>query len=257
MSIIFTTAFRDIGRKLWTGYYTRTNETYFDSFVNLASNIQYKLVVYVENDVKDALLQKCSFGDHIIFVDLKTVNTFYDQFLDLDREIISSEKYKSLIPEHRSAKPPHNHSEYNMINHSKVSFLHNTHILYQGYEYYAWIDFGSINADVANVPKTINFNMLSPKIIYHCLQLPPAEIKNEVDMLDVADVYLTGSSFIVHRNLVGEFETLYRQKIIEWQSKGITDDDQRLIFQIYYDRPDLFQLIVNPEWYTLYRMISN
>lgn len=255
-SIIFTTAYKDICRELWN-HYGRTNERYFAAFRNLAEHVQYKLVVYLENDIKDEVLKKGPFSDNIIFVDMRTVNTFYDIFLELDKKIISSEQYKRLIPHERSVNPEHVFSEYNMINHSKVNFLQNTRTLFPEYDYYAWIDFGSINENVTNIPKTMNFDMLSPKIIYHCLQNPHYPRRDEINMLQTFDIYFTGSSFIVHRDLVSDFETLYKQKIVEWQSKSITDDDQNLVLQIYYDHPELFQLVINPEWFTLYKMVSS
>ena len=256
MSIIFTTAYKNINRKSWN-HYGRTNEAYFDGFINLASNIKYKLVVYVEDDINNELLQKMNFGSNIIFINMQTIDTFYNQFLESDRKIINSEEYKRLIPDGRKINPEHIYSEYNLINHSKINFLKNTSIIFPEYDYYSWIDFGTINFNIGNIPKIVNFDMLSPKIIYHCLQPPPTVRRTEVDMLRTDDIFFTGSSFIVYKDLIGEFESIYKNKIIEWQSKGITDDDQNLVYQIYYDHPELFQIILNPEWFALYRMISS
>jgi hypothetical protein len=40
-------------------------------------------------------------------------------------------------------------------------------------------------------------------------------------------------------HLVENFETLWENKLIEWQEKYITDDDQNLVLQLYFDNPYL------------------
>jgi hypothetical protein len=52
--IIFTTAFRDIGREYWRDS-QRTNENYYEYFINLTNNIKYNLVVYLDDDIKNML----------------------------------------------------------------------------------------------------------------------------------------------------------------------------------------------------------
>jgi len=54
-NIIFTTAYKDISRKNWTSY-KRTNNDYLDGFYNLANNIQYPLIVYLEDNFKNEIL---------------------------------------------------------------------------------------------------------------------------------------------------------------------------------------------------------
>ena len=54
-NILFITAFRDIGRENWTGWLKRTNEEYIEYFKNLAYNISYKLIVFVEKDFIEKL----------------------------------------------------------------------------------------------------------------------------------------------------------------------------------------------------------
>ena len=53
-SIIFVSAFKNIGRDNWH-FLSRTVEEYCLLFYDLASIIQYKLVVYVEDDIYDKL----------------------------------------------------------------------------------------------------------------------------------------------------------------------------------------------------------
>ena len=46
---------------------------------------------------------------------------------------------------------------------------------------------------------------------------------------------------------------LKNDKIIEWHQQYITDDDQNLVLQLYYEKPHLFHLIHNYTWFSLYK----
>jgi len=80
MSIIFVSAFKDIGRSTWNEC-RRTNETYIEYFKNLVCNIKYKLVVYVE-----PTLELSDLPSNII-IDFTKVNTFFDKYLDIEKKI--------------------------------------------------------------------------------------------------------------------------------------------------------------------------
>ena len=51
-NILFITSFKDIGRSNWTSH-KRTNEEYFNYFLNITNNINYKLIVYLDEEIKD------------------------------------------------------------------------------------------------------------------------------------------------------------------------------------------------------------
>jgi hypothetical protein len=74
-------------------------------------------------------------------------------------------------------------------------------------------------------------------------------------MLTSFDIYLTGGAYIIHTSLVSAFEELYDNKIKEWQEMCISDDDQNLVLQLYFDRPELFHLIQNNNWFSFYNII--
>ena len=235
--IIFITAYKDIGRSNWP-HFQRTNQAYFECFIRLIQNIKYRIVVYIDDDIKKKLDQFQS--PNIIFKDLSTVETFLLKYVEDDRIIMSSDTYKNKIPNDRKQNPEHLYSEYNFINHSKINFVSDAKKYYPNYKFYSWIDFGYVR-DVTTVPANLKLSNLPHKIIYHCIHAPTTRIDPTL-MLRSHDIYLTGSSFIIHNSLVHTLEELYEKKIIEWQQKFITDDDQNLILQIYYDHPNLFHL---------------
>ena len=51
------------------------------------------------------------------------INTFYNKFLEIDRNVMNSDIYKNKIPIYRKNNPEHLYSEYNLINHSKINFV--------------------------------------------------------------------------------------------------------------------------------------
>jgi hypothetical protein len=248
--VIFVTAFKDIGRNNYS-HYKRSNDKYFESFFNIASNIEYTLVVYLEENIKNELLKKYTFKPNIIFVDMDKVDTFYDKFLEKDKIIIQSEIYKNKIPEDRKFNPEHIYSEYNLINHSKINFVKNCSTIYPNYSFYSWVDFGYISP---NIPNNLSLTKLPEKVVYAAFKEPTHRI-NEDDMLRSDEIFIMGSSYIIHKNCIEEFECLYEKKIIEWQEKYVTDDDQNLLLQLYYDNPNIFHLIQSDTWASLYTKI--
>jgi hypothetical protein len=169
---------------------------------------------------------------------------------------MNSNEYKSKIPLSRQNNPEHLYSAYNLINHSKVNFINNTKRLFPNYEYYSWIDFGYVR-EASNCPKNINIENLSKKIIYHCLEVPNLNNKiSENEMLKSDNIFITGSSFIIHNELVERFQDIYENKLLEWHKKMVTDDDQNLVLQLYYDNPEIFELKLNNKWFSLYNLFN-
>lgn len=250
--IIFVTAFKDIGRDKWNCYQL-SNGRYIDYFYTLVNNIKYKLVVYLENDIKEVVTKDKTFGENIIFKDLNTVDTFYNKYIENDKMIITSDDYKNKIPAYRANLPEHLYSEYNLINHSKINFVRNTKELYPNYLFYAWIDFGRMNESIDNIPKNIDIGLLpNDKIVYHFVEEPPLQRIDENEMLTSNYVYILGSSFIVPNKLVENFEYIWEKKLVDWQNKYVTDDDQSLVLQLYFDNQELFYKIKNNRWYNMY-----
>jgi hypothetical protein len=254
-TILFFTAFKDIGRKNFV-YYTRSNETYFNYFINLAENINYKLIVYIENDIKTELLNYKNINNpNIIFKDLNYVRTFYELYNNDNNLIINSEHYKKKIPILRTKNPEHKYAEYNSITNSKFNFINNAKKIFPNYEYYAWIDFGCVR-NLSIVPQNINISKLVKKIIFHCFSVPDCNNRKSEDEMLASDViYFDGSQFIVHTSLVGKFEFLCDMKLQDWIINYITDDDQNLVLQVYYDNPELFELVINNSWYSLFNSL--
>ena len=94
------------------------------------------------------------------------------------------------------------------------------------------------------------------KIIYQCHTNPPINSINPSLMLSSHIIYFMGSSYIIPNVLVEQFENLYENTIIDLEKQMVVDDDQALILQIYFNNQNLFQYIVNTNWFTLYNNLN-
>jgi len=250
--IIFVTAYKDINRDKWN-YFRRTNQMYIDYFYNLAYNIKYKLVVYVEEDILKIITTNHIFNDNVIFKDLNTVDTFLKKHIHRESEVMDSDLYKSrLHPVRKETSPENKYAEYNLITHSKVNFMKKTRDLFPNYKYYAWIDFGTANSNIEFIPRYLDLSILKEKIYCHTYLPLPEKRLDEIEMLQSYDTYILGSGYIAHHSLVETFERLWDEKIIDWQNKYISDDDQSLVLQLCYDRPDIIEAIYYEQWFGMY-----
>ena len=244
--ILFVTAFKNIHRDQWKDN-ARSVEDYLKHFMIL-TKLPYTMIVYVEPEIK----KQIPVLPNIIVRDFYEVDTFYDRYLERDKQIMKSKAYQSMVPERRKINPEHLYSEYNFINHSKINFVSHTKRLYPHYIFYSWVDFGF--SGFKNIPCPIRVSSLPKKVIYQTLRTPISI--SEEEMLTKDDVYFAGSAFIVHHSLVELFEKKYEQKIIEWQTRGITDDDQNLVLQIYLDDPSMFHKVYHKKFRMLYSMLT-
>ena len=251
MSILFVTAYKDIRRHNWE-ITPRSVNTYIDSFNRLAQNINYRLVVFLDhndsnviNRIDKNIIEK----NNVSIIDLNLVNTFYNKYIHIENQIINSQEYKDKIPSDRKGAPEHIYAEYDLVNHSKINYVTYCKNIYRSYKYYSWIDFGI--KDINNIPTNINFSKLTDKITYLSLKTPSNHLSSN-EMLKTHDIYIAGSQFIVHHDLVDKFEKIYEEQLIEWHEQNICDDDQNCVYQIYFKYTNLFELIFDNNWFTLF-----
>jgi hypothetical protein len=249
-SIIFTTAFKDIGRGSYSSY-ARSNAEYIHWFMTLVENIEYPLVVFVEPSMIE-YMQSFEFGENIVFIDMNSLETSYIKYYEAEKEIMSSELYQNKIPPRRKSNPEHLHPEYTLLMHSKCNFVSKTQELYPEHEFYGWIDFGGVR-NPSQAPYNLDLSKLEKKITYLSFKEPDHNHRrSEEDMLQTDDIYVDGSRFIIHKDLVPFYERLYDLKIQEWQKNYICDDDQNLVYQLCLDHPEIFSLIGGSQWFSLF-----
>jgi len=250
--ILFVTSFVDIGREKWANL-KRTNDDYFEWFNNLAKTITYPLLVLIDENILHKLHEKYKFENNIIFMDRNNVDTFLDRYLDTEQAILDSDEFKRKIPKERlNIKPETWNGKYNLMNHSKVNFVKYAKAMFPDYSYYSWIDFGYVRNDVNNVPQKINISKLpKDKVVFETFYLPKKQTEEEV--LQIDETIFKGSCFIIPNLLVETFYNKYENKLLNWYSRNISDDDESLVMQLYFDEPHMFNMIVDKDWFTLYR----
>jgi hypothetical protein len=254
--ILFVTAFRDINRHTWS-VIPRTVEVYNEQFLNLARNIDYKLLVFA-SALHIKQLAGFDLPRNIEFIDINTVETFYDRFLERESRMIASPEFQTKVPADRKDCPEHWNAAYNLVNHSKINFIAAAKRLAPDYEFYSWLDFGCIRNTIADVPKYIDFSRLEKgKMLYLGLKALPTHRRSASEMVASHDVYFAGSQFVIHTSIVTIMENLWENKLADWSHEIICDEDQGLILQIYFDHPELFQVHYNPKWFTLFSSYLN
>lgn len=251
-NILFVTAYKDIKRVGWSAY-GRSNAEYIGMFLNLARRIQYSLIVFCEPSIKDELILY-NLPSNIILKNWNEVDTFYHRFLHTENEIINSQEYKAKVAPHRQVNPEHLYAEYNLVNHSKINFVRKAKEMYPNYKFYSWLDFGFCR-NVADCPMNLLIKTIPEKITY--LALRSGKRVSPVELLRSDDIYLSGSMFIVFTDYVETFEKAYEEKLKEYHRLGVSDDDQSVVTQMYWDRPDWFNVIVDNEWFSLFRKYYN
>ena len=251
--ILFITSFRNINRESWSSI-PRTPQDYCSFFYKYASKIKYNLIVFVSDEIKEYLLKNFTFKENIIFLNNDCIETFYHKYLNLEREIINSSKFKSMIPVHRKSAVPTIYPDYNLVNHSKINYVNKAKKLYPDYKFYAWIDFGIhrllYNSKLYNY---IDIEKLPKKIIYqHIEGNIPIAARGKLPIKDNSTtpqsilashvVHFAGSIFLVHNTLVEKYEELYEKKLKELHNLYVVDDDQKIVLQIFLDNPEYFYM---------------
>lgn len=184
-------------------------------------------------------------------------NAFIYKYKDIDTKIIKSEEYQNMIPNYRKQLPEHTYPEYNLINHSKINFIKYTKDMTLKYEYYGWVDFGRFNEENENIPIDLDINKLPKKCI--TCQSPHGIPKNKIsykDMLSNNAIHILGASYIIHNSIVEYIENLYEHKLNEMYDLNITDDDQNVLIQLYWDNPKLFNIINESAFYKIYKHLK-
>ena len=255
-SIIFVSAFRDIGRGKFGGRFRRTNDAYFSYFIRLANGIDKRhiLVCFIEEEHSNAMKKINNFTSNILFLPLQGMYTIYDQFLDIETKVMNSTEYKSKIPGFRQANVEHVYPAYNLVNHAKISYVSQVRYkLFTNYSYYCWIDFGFMQPEVPAdwVPKEIDYTKLYPnKVVVHYLKPPPPTV-TDIQMLTSNAVYVCGTTLIYHRDAISKFENLYIDKLKDMYNQSMCDDDQHVLTLLYVTHPDIFHGYRN-DWFRIF-----
>lgn len=268
-SIIFTTAYVDIGRgdaSAWKDF-SRTHEKYIEHFNNMIHDgFEYRLIVYTHTSVIEHMQSTYTYASNIQFVPLDGVDTFLKEpYITRETAIMQDPLYKKNIRPCRSDHISYTQPKYTLLTHSKMCFLRHTRQLYQSYTYYAWIDFGYPKTSnilgwpvctIPSGPRSIDVSLLEKKIHFGAVKLMRGHV-HEYDFLLRNYFTIYAFSFILHTEIFDEVYKLYVDKLHKWQRIGIADDEQNLFYQLFQDRKDLCKMFLIQSVWGLYPEVLN
>lgn len=249
--ILFVTAFKELGRERWT-YYARRTDEYFEYFTNLVRTLPHPLAVFIEDGLRarvQAVIDAAAASDRVTVSDYGSVDSFLVKYLERERAVMAAPEFRQLVARRLDCPETHN-PEYTLVNHSKINFVRAAQTAQPDFDFYAWVDFGIWRSHETQIPR-LDVNALPEKYIFNALKLPEKRI-DEITLLRNGEVYLTGGMFIIPAAQTVEFENDFKVKLEEWHERGIADDDQALLVQLYSEKPERFYPIVTGKWFTLF-----
>ena len=247
-SILFISAFKDLGRGEWKGF-ERSVDTYCGWFTNLIQN-PIRIVLFAEEDIRKKLEEEVGFRHSLPYEPEKT---FLGSHLQKEREILQSAKHQSLLL-HRKENPECWSAEYNLVNHNKVLFVQRAKALYPGYTHYAWIDFGYTRSE-DDIYEDFDWSSLSTLTTIRYAAHRPIRHQDfsmtPRETCFYAPDPFQGSMFICPSNLVDWYAETYRKMLDTYHSQALGDDDQAFLYHIYKENPENFSFYVCRDWFKL------
>lgn len=248
-SVLFVTAFKDIDRKSWDLNTSRTKDTYYTWFNNLA---QLPITIVCYTDEKDLPQYH-----NVTFVPYETQTTFY-KYIEQEKSIMESPEYRCLIKMFGSSvHPEHKYPEYTVVNHNKTIFIERTAISYPSYDYYVWIDFGILRnkQNFTRVTLKTLSKLPSDKITHACFikgMNPKYKKLHFVQrMKSLQEGGIQGNCFIVPRSLTTWYRCEYENMLLSMYEKKYTDDDQIMVYELSLLHPNQFNFIASSKWFSM------
>lgn len=247
MSFSIVTAFYDINRSKWNTVFSRPNSEYFQYF-EYYFNIPNDLIVFLDKRYEDEyniILKKYNKNNiSCILIDEEWLsnNIWCWKLLEKEEKIMKDPNYISIV-KHRYHHPEHSEPLYTMINHAKIDFVNyaiNNNLIKN--DIIAWSDFGLFRHGIP--PKNeFDINKLNPYRINFMHDNEILSIDNDIKYtLIQAQSTFIGGFWIGHKQLLIEYQKLYHEILLEFQSMNIADDDQHIILRIYFKKPELMEL---------------
>jgi len=257
VKVCYVSAFYDIGRDNWQ-YFSRSTEQYIKAFrhyINMFSNNKdkdFEMILFLDKRHIDKVVLNPDTRIKIIGIDEDFMNTLHIwKTLPREREIISSEYYKQLIP-NKLCFPEHLIPEYTLINHSKIDFINYAINNLTDAEYLVWSDFGYFDNKEHLIPtKFLDVDKFDKEKITYTLINPLDEMdKDPIYTLKIANEKIGGFFFFGNREKMKHYQALYHEILNDYQNKlGICDDDQALVLSCYYKKPELFSMVCLNGWH--------
>lgn len=259
--VTLVTAFYDIGRSKWNSQFTRKSEEYIESF-RVFLSYDYNMIIYVDDRYYEKLNKLVESSPHAknkllipINENWMSKNIWTWTKLPREKEIMSSDNYRKLIPHRIAAKYPENvNPEYTIITHSKIDFvckaiddqMISTDIV-------VWVDFGYFynKTQDKHIPKKrFDTSKLDLKKINLCgMNEITEEDRNILYTLTHAPVKICAYLFAGTKDKMKWFQSQCHEALEIYQDNGLADDEQALWLLCYFSNKDEFKIHYFSEWH--------
>ena len=210
---------------------------------------QYDLVLYINPSVAHKLAINAT--SQITLIPFSQVRqSIYSRYLDQERKVMATSKYKSLIPKSQSGKPEFSRAEFTMVQHDKVALLNDAAERSPGYSHLAWIDFGAIrsqwyapsNIDLCKLPSHKALASSADTIIDEFEPVSPFDMFNQPKTISPETGTYTsrfpkdaicGTTLFLPRELVPRIRNLYEAELRRWQALGVAHNEQAMFLQLH------------------------
>ena len=261
-AVLCVTAFRDIGRGDWGGpgdphgEWRRSSAEYVSWFLNLAAS-PVRLVCFCDEPVASVLREAAPGVDVRPYDEEDTLF----RHLPAERRIMASPEFAARLGPARLRHPEHSVPEYNLVQHSKTSFVHRAASLpeFAACTHVAWVDFGYLRSPSAvptpeQVRRTWSAVATPDRITYASFRatVRPADVPDPETLCRTAPSVLQGSMFVLPRHLAAWYEAEYERSLLAYHALGLADDDQALALHVLKRHPERFALRLRPEWFSMF-----
>jgi len=265
--VTIITAFLDIGRDSWEGY-KRNVDQYLKAF-SVYLKYDYKMIIYIDDRYYKDVFDMVDFSEHknnkiVIPINESWMekNIWSWTRLERETEIMNSDSYKSLVADRiRLNYPENTNPKYTILTHSKIDFVnHAIESNFLDSKYFAWSDFGYFHDKTSFefLPNsTLDVNKFDLDRVNLCLINPIDDNdKDEIWTLKNAPEKIGAYFFFGTKEKLDIFQNLCHRFLIEYQERGIADDEQGLWLKCYFHDPDLFKLHVFGSWHRALKAFS-
>ena len=257
-NISIVTAFFDIGRGKWDGYYNRTNHQYFAYFSYLAQ-MNVEMVIYTQTEFAEKIREiRNSFG-----FSNKTTVVEYDHFFDDSRldsiqQVMDDPYYQSLPTE--PGCPEYWNPKYVYLNTCKSYFVYNAvDCGYVTNDQVAWIDFGYCR-DIDRLPKSKIWNYDFGENM-NLFQIREFDNRSVVDIMRTNTVYIQGCHIVGPKSKWTDMDGYVWGSFDSMMECGIIDDDQTMLLMAYRKYSDFFKINyidTNEDgWFVIFKKFNN
>lgn len=240
MSVLYVTAFKDIGRSTWN-HFTASTHTYHNAFSTLARNLNVELTCFVDTDAR-AFISRERLLDEKFLHDYDEESTFFPLCFDKEQSIMNNVEYQQLVS-HRLHHPEHCKPAYNIVNHNKVHFVRRASQLYPNYDTYVWIDFHQARHN--DIPRVCTYNHLPKDKVTMCTSMHLFDSPNltSSQITSLSCDHIQGSAFVVPKQMVNTLYDEYKTQLQVNYQNNIVDDDQGIHLAIHQRCPSLYNFI--------------